>query len=80
MPDKINVPSGMLTIMLDLKEVSVSGGSACSSGSVKPSNVLLDLGVDERTALSSIRVSFGRFNTEKDVQTLVKALKEILIK
>ena len=80
LPYKINVPSGMLPIMLDLKEVSVSGGSACSSGSVKPSNVLLDLGVDERTALSSIRVSFGRFNTEKDVQILVKALKEILIK
>ncbi len=80
LPDKIDVPSGILPIMLDLKEVSVSGGSACSSGSVKPSGVLLELGVDEKTALSSIRVSFGRYNIEEDVHTLVKALKEILIK
>jgi len=80
LPDKIEVSSGMLPILLDLKRVSVSGGSACSSGSLKPSNVLLELGVDEKTALSSIRVSFGRFNKEEDVHILVKALREILIK
>lgn len=80
LPDKIEVPSGLLPIMLDLKKVSVSGGSACSSGSLKPSSILLELGVDEKTALSSIRVSFGRFNNEVDVYLLIKSLKEILIK
>lgn len=79
-PDKIQVPSGMLPILLDLKKFSVSGGSACASGSLKPSNVLLELGVDEKTALSSIRISFGRFNKEEDIRFLIKTLKEILIK
>lgn len=80
LPDKLKVSEGMLPVQLDLKNIAVSGGSACTSGSLKPSAVLLELGVDERTALSSIRVSFGRFNTESDVLALIEALKIILIK
>jgi cysteine desulfurase len=77
LPDKLYVSPGMLPILLDLKDVSVSGGSACSSGSLKPSNVLLELGIKESVASSSIRISFGRFNTKEDIYTLIKALKEI---
>lgn len=68
----------MLIIMLDLRGIAVSGGSACTSGSHKPSHVLIALGVDERTALGAIRVSFGRENTAKDVAGLVDALKDIV--
>jgi len=77
LPDRLKVSPGMLPILLDLKNISVSGGSACSSGSLKPSNVLLELGINVPVASSTIRVSFGRFNTTDDIRTLVKALKEI---
>jgi cysteine desulfurase len=77
LPDKLKVSAGMLPIQLDLKEVSVSGGSACSSGSLKPSNILLEMGIEESVASSSIRISFGRFNTVKDIDVLIKSLKEI---
>lgn len=80
LPGKLNVSEGMLPVQLDLKDIAVSGGSACTSGSLKPSAVLLELGLDEKTALSSIRVSFGRFNTESDVLALIDALKKILLK
>jgi cysteine desulfurase len=77
LPDKLKVSAGMLPIQLDLKEVSVSGGSACSSGSLKPSNILLEMGIEESVASSSVRISFGRFNTVKDIDVLIKSLKEI---
>ncbi|MFZ4590721.1 MAG: cysteine desulfurase family protein [Ignavibacteria bacterium] len=77
LPDKLKLSSGMLPVMLDLKDVAVSGGSACSSGSLKPSGILLEMGIEESVASSTIRVSFGRFNTDKDVYTLIKSLKEI---
>ena len=79
LPGKLKVSEGMLPVQLDLQNVSVSGGSACSSGSLKPSSVLLEMGIDEKTALSSIRVSFGRFNSENDVLELISALRKILI-
>lgn len=78
LPDKLKLSSGMLPVMLDLKDVAVSGGSACSSGSLKPSGILLEMGIEESVASSTIRVSFGRFNTEKDIKKLIKSLKEIL--
>ncbi len=77
LPGEKKMSSGMLPVMLDLKDVSVSGGSACSSGSLKPSGVLLEMGIEESIASSTIRVSFGRFNTEKDVDSLITSLKEI---
>lgn len=76
-PDRLKVSSGMLPIQLDLVDVSVSGGSACSSGSLKPSNVLLELGMEESLASSTIRISFGRFNVLEDNMKLVKSLKKI---
>lgn len=80
LPEKLKLSSGMLPVLLDLKDVAVSGGSACSSGSLKPSGVLLEMGIEETVASSTIRVSFGRFNTEKDVERLIESLKEIFEK
>ena len=75
---KLNVPEGLLPVQLDLKGISVSGGSACSSGSLKPSKVLLEIGLDERAAQSSIRISVGRYNTEEEAAKLIAELKEVI--
>jgi cysteine desulfurase len=76
----LTVPLGLLPVMLDLKGIAVSGGSACSSGSLSPSKVLLETGMDEKTAQSSVRISVGRFNTVYDIDILISALKDILKK
>lgn len=70
----------MLIVILDLKGIAVSGGSACHSGTVKPSKILMELGLSENEALSSLRVSFGRYNTKYDIDLFINALKEILLK
>ena len=61
---------------LDLAGISVSSGSACSSGSLEPSHVLLALGVEEALAHGSIRFSFGKHNTVEEVDYAVKIIKE----
>ncbi len=65
---------------LDLAGIAVSSGSACSSGSLEPSHVLLAMGVPEATAHGSIRFSFGKHNTMDDVNYTVDKLKEIVEK
>ncbi|MEO6693606.1 MAG: cysteine desulfurase family protein [Ignavibacteria bacterium] len=78
-PDKIKFDEEMLLIRLDLKGIAVSGGSACSSGTHQPSHVLIGLGRDRKSALGSLRISFGRDNTFDEIDYLVKCLKEILV-
>lgn len=63
---------------LDLEGIAVSSGSACSSGSLEPSHVLLAIGVDEALAHGSIRFSFGKSNTLEEVDYVVDKLKEII--
>ena len=65
-------------LSLDLKGVAVSNGSACTSGSMEPSHVLLAMGRDERTAAASIRFSLGRGNSEADIDYALNALGEVL--
>lgn len=67
-----------LLIKLDMKSIAVSSGSACTSGSVQPSHVLKAIGYDDDTARSSIRISFGRFNSEADIDSLIKGLNEVV--
>lgn len=67
-----------LLMRLDLKGIAVSTGSACSSGSIEPSHVLLALGVDPHTALGSVRFSFGRDNTLTDVEYVMTHLPGIV--
>ena len=61
---------------LDLAGISVSSGSACSSGSLEPSHVLLALGVPEGLAHGSIRFSFGKHNTMEEVDYAVDVLRD----
>ncbi|HEX3248343.1 MAG TPA: cysteine desulfurase family protein [Pyrinomonadaceae bacterium] len=63
-----------LLINLDLEGVAVSTGSACSSGTLEPSPVIRALGVDDELARGSIRFSFGKDNTEADVEYTVEVL------
>ena len=63
---------------LDLAGIAVSSGSACSSGSLEPSHVLLAIGVPEEIAHGSIRFTFGKENTVEEVDYTVEKLKEIV--
>jgi len=63
-----------LLIHLDMQGVAVSTGSACSSGTLEPSPVIRALGRDEELARGAIRFSFGKDNTEDDVDQTVEAL------
>ncbi|HEY0727219.1 MAG TPA: aminotransferase class V-fold PLP-dependent enzyme, partial [Pyrinomonadaceae bacterium] len=63
-----------LLINLDLQGVAVSTGSACSSGTLEPSPVIRALGVSDEIARGSIRFSFGRDNTDSDLDYTVEVL------
>lgn len=63
-----------LLMLLDAAGVDCSTGSACTAGVPEPSHVLLAMGVDERTARSSLRFSFGRTSTDEDVAAIIRAL------
>jgi cysteine desulfurase len=65
-----------LLINLDLEGVAVSTGSACSSGTLEPSPVIRALGVTDELARGSIRFSFGKDNTEDDVDYVVEVLSQ----
>lgn len=67
-----------ILMMMDLKGIAVSSGSACSSGSLDPSHVLLAMGVPIELAHGSIRFSFGKHNTMEEVEYAVQSLKQIL--
>lgn len=60
---------------LDLAGIAVSSGSACSSGSLEPSHVLLSLGLPEELAHGSIRFSFGKHNTVEEIDYAVEEIK-----
>jgi cysteine desulfurase len=76
--NKVSVVEDMFLIQLDMKGIETSGGSACSSGSLKPSRILLELGRDEKTAMASLRISFGRENKIEEIDYLISKLKEIV--
>jgi cysteine desulfurase len=63
-----------MVIALDLRGFAVSSGSACSSGSVEPSHVLLAIGLGVERARASIRFSLGRSNTLEQVNALIEAV------
>lgn len=65
-----------MVISLDLKGFAVSSGSACSSGAVEPSHVLLAMGMPSDRARSSIRFSLGASNNEEQVDALIEAVAE----
>lgn len=63
------------SLLMGLKGVAVSSGSACTSASLEPSYVLRALGLSDEVAHSSIRFSIGRFTTEQEVNAAVKRIK-----
>jgi cysteine desulfurase len=67
-----------LLIALDMRGICVSTGSACSSGSVAPSHVLLEMGLSAKQARGCIRFSFGRANSISDTDQLLEALSGAL--
>lgn len=65
-------------LMMGIKDLAVSSGSACTSASLEPSYVLRALGVEEEMAHTSLRIGFGRFTTEAEVDTAAqKIIKEV---
>ena len=67
-----------LLIALDLKGIAISFGSACSSGTSKASKTLLEIGMDEKLAKNTVRISFGKFNTANDIKYLISILQNIM--
>ncbi len=65
---------------LDLAGVAFSNGSACSSGTVSPSHVLKALHLPGNFLNSSLRISFGRFTTEEEIENAVDRLAELVQK
>ncbi|SFH29676.1 aminotransferase class V-fold PLP-dependent enzyme [Modicisalibacter xianhensis] len=63
------------SLLMALRGIAVSTGSACNSASVEPSYVLKGIGVPRARALTSLRFSFGRFTTEEDIDTAIAELR-----
>lgn len=69
-----------LLLNLDLKGICASSGSACTSGSLDPSHVLLAIGLKHEIAHGSLRISIGKYNTKEEIDFLVESLVEIVNK
>ena len=67
-----------MLLSLDMKGVAASSGSACTSGSLEPSHVLLAMGLPHEMAHGSLRFSLGKNNTEEDVDYVLQVLPEIV--
>jgi cysteine desulfurase len=67
-----------LLLMLDMKCIAASSGSACTSGSLDPSHVLLAIGLPHELAHGSLRITFGEDNTDKDIDYLLDILPSIV--
>jgi len=69
--------TAMILFSLDMKGIAVSRGSACQSGSIKPSHVLKEMLSEEDIKKPSLRISLSHFNTKEDVDLLIEALKTV---
>jgi len=67
-----------LILSLDLEGIAGSTGSACSSGALEPSHVLLSLGLSHEQAHGSLRITLGKYTTKKEIDFLIVKLKEIV--
>ena len=69
-----------LVMQLDLMGIGISFGAACASGTLKTSNMLIDMGLTNEEALSTVRISFGKIHGHDDITTVTNALENILNK
>ncbi len=82
-PHNLNVSFNYVegeSLLMGIKDIAVSSGSACTSASLEPSYVLRALGRSDELAHSSIRFSVGRFTTEEDIDFTIQLLKEKVAK
>ncbi|MDD5031460.1 MAG: cysteine desulfurase family protein [Patescibacteria group bacterium] len=76
----LGVEGESILIALDLEGIAVSTGSACASGSLKASHVLIAMGIKKEIAHNSIRFSLGNNNTEAEIKRVIKVLPPIIKK
>ena len=85
LPNNVNVSfqfieGESLLIMLDMKGICASSGSACTSGSLDPSHVLLAIGLPHEIAHGSLRMTLGYENTKEQMDYTIESIKEIVAK
>ncbi len=83
LPNNVNVcfqyiEGESMLLNLDLKGIAASSGSACTSGSLDPSHVLLAMGLTHEIAHGSLRLTLGRENTEADVDFVLQEIPVIV--
>lgn len=82
-PNIVNISFNFVegeSMMMSLKDLAVSSGSACTSATLEPSYVLRALGLSDELAHSSIRFSFGRYTTEEDIDRIITEVKSAVSK
>ena len=67
-----------ILLLLDMKGISASSGSACTSGSLDPSHVLLAIGRPHEIAHGSLRLSLSEYNTEEEIDYMIKTIPEVI--
>jgi cysteine desulfurase len=85
LPNNVNVSikfveGESMLLNLDLQGIAASTGSACSSGSLEPSHVLLAIGLSHEQAHGSLRFTLGKYTTEEEIDTVLKVLPEVVNK
>ena len=83
LPNNVNisiegVEGETILLGLDFAGISASSGSACTSGSIEPSHVLLGLGLPSEIAQGSLRITIGKYTTVEDVEYLLKILPDLV--
>lgn len=85
LPNNVNfsfkyIEGESLLLSLDMMGIAASSGSACTSGALDPSHVLMSIGLGHEIAHGSLRLSLGDFNTEEEVDYVVEELKKIVLR
>jgi cysteine desulfurase len=83
LPNNLNISFAFVegeAMMMGLKEVAVSSGSACTSASLEPSYVLKAMGIGEELAHTSIRFGLGRFTTEEEIDFVIDKVVAVVKK
>jgi cysteine desulfurase len=83
LPNNLNVSLAYVdgeALLLSMKDLAVSSGSACTSANPEPSHVLRALGTDEDLTRASLRFGLGRFNTEEEIDFVVRTVSETVLR
>jgi cysteine desulfurase len=83
LPGNLNISFAYVegeSLLMGMKEIALSSGSACTSATLEPSYVLRALGVGTELAHSSIRFGLGRFNTDDEIDYTIKKVIEVVTK